>query len=96
MGYAFQVVPLEKLKQLGKELEALEAPCERQQALRVGACCVLINTTAEECIRNISEEKRRLTIWTRNQRSMVRFVRYKGSSSMRGAMNAGIHCSAHT
>lgn len=90
MGYSLKAVPLEKLKSLARDLDELETPVDRQQALRVGACCILINSTANECIRNIPEEKRQLATWVRNQRSMVRFVRYKGSSRMRAAMNADI------
>jgi hypothetical protein len=90
MGYSFQVVPIEDFKRLSSELSRLAAPLERYQALRVGACCILLAETSNQCLANIPEEKRRLAIWVRNQRSVVRHIRYKGASKTRGALNADI------
>lgn len=90
MAYSFQVVPIERFKLLNAELDRLVAPIERYQALRVGACSILLLEVSEECLNGIGEEKRRLASWVRNQRSSVRYVRYKGASKMRGALNADI------
>ena len=90
MGYSFQVVPIQKLKRIEGDLGRLVDPIDRFQALRLGACCLLATDLSEQCLNGIASEKRCLNTWARNQRSMVRFVRYKGSSRMRGAMNADI------
>jgi hypothetical protein len=90
MGYSFQVVPIERFKLLCNELDGLAPPIERYQALRVGACSILLSEVSEECLNGIGEEKRRLANWVRNQRSSVRYLRYKGASKMRGALNADI------
>jgi hypothetical protein len=96
MGYSFQVVPYEEFKQFSAELNQLESPIERYQALRVGACCILLAETSKQCLGGITEEKRRLAIWVRNQRSVIRNVRYKGASKMRGALNADISNASDT
>jgi len=90
MIYIFQVVPLDQLRLYHGLLTAFDDPIDRYNALKVGACAVLVAELSEQCRLGIAEEKRRLVIWTRNQRSAVRLVRYKGASSMRGAMNADI------
>ena len=90
MGYSFQVVPIQKIKRIEADLGRLVDPIDRFQALRLGACCLLATDLSEQCLNGIASEKRCLNTWARNQRSMVRFVRYKGSSRMRGAMNADI------
>ncbi|MCP9796198.1 hypothetical protein [Cyanobium sp. Lug-B] len=90
MGYAFQVVPFNELLSSSNELSRLEKPLDRHQALKVGACSIIVIDHSDQCISGISEEKRCLAAWVRNQRSAVRSVRYKGASSMRGALNADI------
>ncbi len=90
MGYAFQVVPFNALLSSSNELSRLEKPLDRHQALKVGACSIIVIDHSNQCISGISEEKRCLAAWVRNQRSAVRYVRYKGASSMRGALNADI------
>ena len=90
MNYAFQIVPADDLTLYHKLLNGIEAPVDRHQALKLGACAVLVASLSEQCVAGIAEEKRQLAVWVRNQRSVVRVVRFKGSSKYRGALNADI------
>jgi hypothetical protein len=90
MGYPFTVIPIGDLELFYRQLEILPPPIERQQALKLASCCLLVIQRADECLSGISEEKRCLAIWVRNQRASVRSYRFKGSSRYRGAMNADI------
>lgn len=88
MIYTFQVIPLDDLEKYMGILLKLEAPIDRHEALKVGACALLVESMAESCIAGIDEEKRLLRIWVRNKRSAIRLIRGKGSSKIRDGSNA--------
>jgi len=90
MNYVFQTVPLDQLRLCHGLLTAFSDPIDRHHALKLGASAVIVAELSEQCLLGIAEERRQLAIWTRNQGSTVRLVRYKGASTMRGALNADI------
>jgi len=88
--YRFRVVPLDELQTYSAILETFDAPVDHHHALQLGACCLVVIRSAQNCLSGIAQEKRELACWVRDQRASVRSLRYKGASKHRAAANAEI------